>query len=47
MKTAGKGFKYWLDGEQIKDFDTFEKKIKNINVKINVEGLNLYAKSGK
>ena len=47
MKTT-EGFKYWLDGEQVKDFDTFEKKIKQLEIKeINVEGLNLYAKSGK
>ena len=47
MKVKGEGFKYFLNGEQIKDFDTFEKKIKNIDVTIKVEGLNIYAKSGK
>ena len=47
MKVKGEGFKYFLNGEQIRDFDTFEKKIKNINVTIKVEGLNIYAKSEK
>ena len=47
MKVEGNGFKYYLDNIEVKDFDTFEKKIKNIDVTINVEGLNLYAKSGK
>ena len=46
MKVEG-NFKYWLDKVKIKDFDTFEKKIKNINVTIKVEGLNIYAKSEK
>ena len=42
------GFKYWLDDVEIKDFDTFEKKIKQLEIReINVEGLNIYAKSGK
>ena len=45
MKTEGKGFKYFLNGEQIKDFDAFEKKIKNIDVTIKVEGLNIYART--
>ena len=47
MKVEGNGFKYYLDNIEVKDFDTFEKKIKNIDVTIKVEGLNLYAKSGK
>ena len=47
MKTT-EGFKYWLDNVEIKDFDTFEKRIKQLEIKeINVEGLNIYAKSGK
>ena len=25
MKTAGNGFKYWLDDTEIKDFEAFEK----------------------
>ena len=46
MKTKGKGFKYFLDGEELKDFDTFEKKIKQLEIKeINVEGLNIYART--
>ena len=48
MKTKGNGFKYFLDGTQIETFDKFEKKIKDLNIReINVEGLNIYAKSEK
>ena len=47
MKTTH-GFKYFLDGVQIETFDKFEKKIKDLNIReINVEGLNIYAKSEK
>ena len=44
MKVVG-SFKYFLNGEQVKDFDTFEKKIKNIDVTIKVEGLNIHART--
>ena len=45
MKVEGNGFKYYLDNIEVKDFDTFEKKIKNIDVIIKVEGLNIYART--
>ena len=47
MKAVGNGFKYFLNDEQVKDFDTFENKIKNIDVTIKVEGLNIYARTEK
>ena len=47
MKTTGVGFKYQLDGKEIKDFDEFEKKIKNIEVTIEVENLIVKAKMVK
>jgi hypothetical protein len=43
MKTQG-NFKYFLDGKQLKDFDEFENKTKNVDVSINVIGLEIYAK---
>lgn len=33
MKVTGNGFKFFLDGEQLKNFDEFEKKISKIEVK--------------
>ena len=36
MKTTGKGFSYYLNDNLLKDFDYFEKKIKNIEVVIDV-----------
>ena len=46
MKTSVEGFTYHIDGERIKDFDTFEKKISKLEIKeINVEGLNIYART--
>lgn len=45
MKTIGNGFNYYLDGKQLKDFDEFERKIKNIEVKIEVENLEIKAKT--
>lgn len=47
MKTEGTGFKYQLDGITLKDFDEFEKKIKNIEVTIEVENLIVKAKTVK
>lgn len=47
MKTT-EGFRYFLDGVEIKNFDMFEKKIKDLKIKeINVEGLNIYARTEK
>ena len=43
MKTAGNGFKYWLDDTEIKDFEAFEKTIKNKEVIIIVDKLNVRA----
>ena len=46
MKTAGEGFTYHIDGERIKDFDTFEKKINKLEIKETiVKGLEVYAKT--
>lgn len=45
MKTQG-SFTFWLDGVQLKDFDTFEKKIKNLNIKeIFVAKLEIHGKT--
>lgn len=44
-KFKGNGFTYWLDNNQLKDFDDFEKKTKNLEVSIKVEKLNVYATS--
>ena len=40
MKPKG-NFKYFLDGVQYKDFDAFEKAIKNIQVEVEVNSENL------
>ena len=46
MKTTGEGFTYHIDGERIKDFDTFEKKINKLEIKETiVKGLEVYAKT--
>ena len=46
MKTSGQGFSYYIDGERIKDFDTFEKKINKLEIKETiVKGLEVYAKT--
>ena len=46
MKTSGQGFSYYIDGEKIKDFDTFEKKINKLEIKETiVKGLEVYAKT--
>ena len=41
------GFKYYLDNKRLKDYDVWEKAIKNINVETNVMGLELHAKTIK
>ena len=40
---ATAGFEYYLDGVKLKGYDEWEKKIKNIEVKINVGNLKIYA----
>jgi hypothetical protein len=45
MKTKGEGFKYVFNGVEVKDFDEFEKLIKNKDVEINVENLVISAKT--
>ena len=42
MKTTH-GFSYFLNGEKLKDFDTFEKKIKDKSVTIEVDKLEVRA----
>lgn len=37
MKLNLTGFKYYLDKVELKDYDEFEKKIKNLNVEISVD----------
>jgi len=45
MKTTG-GFIYHIDGEKVKDFDTFEKKINKLEIKeIIVNGLKIDART--
>ena len=47
MKTTC-GFKYFIDGVELATFDEFERKMIKLDIKeINVEGLSIYAKSGK
>lgn len=43
MKTEG-GFKYFFNGEEIENFDKFEKKIKDKDVKIEVRKLEVHAR---
>lgn len=46
MKTTGEGFTYHIDGERVKDFDTFEKKINKLEIKETiVKGLEVYART--
>jgi len=45
MKISGEGFKYWLDDKQLRDFDEFERKTKNIEVKIEIDKLDVRAKT--
>lgn len=47
MKTIGNRFKYFFNGIQQKDFDTWEKAIKNIDVITEVSGLTIHAKTVK
>ena len=47
MKTAGTGFKYQLDGKEIKNFDEFQRKLEDIEVTIEVENLVVKAKTVK
>jgi len=47
MKTQGAGFSYYLDNKQLKNFDAWEKVIKNIEVETEVEGLEVRAKTIK
>jgi acetyl-CoA carboxylase beta subunit len=45
MKTSG-GFTYFIDNEEIKDFDTWEKKINKLEIKETiVKGLEVYART--
>lgn len=46
MKATG-GFEYYLDGKLLKDFDSWEKAIKNIDVITEVSGLTIHAKTIK
>ena len=41
--TATGGFEYYLDGVKLKSYDEWEKRIKSIEVKINVDNLKIYA----
>lgn len=43
MILKGEGFTYWLNGEQLKDFDEFEKVLKNRIVTIEVDKLQVKA----
>ena len=43
MKVTGEGFSYWLNSVKLKNFDEFERKIKNIEVEINIDKLNVRA----
>ena len=45
MKVQGTGFTYWLNEQKLKDFDSWEKAIKNIEVTVDVVGLELRAKT--
>mgnify|MGYP003432175177 FL=1 len=44
MKTKRKGFTFFLDEIKLRDFDEFESKVKNIEVKIEVKNLEIHAK---
>ena len=45
MKAEGNQFTYFLNGEQIKDFDTFEKKLKSLDVTIEVTNFRIDART--
>lgn len=47
MTTSGNGFSYYLDNVKLKNFDAFEKAIKNIEVTVDIAGLELRAKTIK
>jgi len=47
MKAEGSRFTYFLNGEQIKDFDTFEKKLKSLDVTIEVTNFRIDARTKK
>ena len=47
MQVKGVGFSYYLDNKKLKDFDAWEKAIKNIDVETEVEGLEIRAKTIK
>ena len=47
MKVRGTGFSYYLDNKELKNFDAWEKAIKNIEVTVDVEGLEIRAKTIK
>ena len=44
MKVSG-NFNYYLDGVQLNSFDEFERKIKNINVTIDVTKTEIHART--
>jgi hypothetical protein len=47
LKTT-QGFKYHFNSDEVKNFDEFEKLIKKHEIReINVEGLNIYARTEK
>lgn len=45
VKISGAGFTYWLNEQKLKDFDSWEKAIKKLNVETEVRGLELHAKT--
>ena len=45
MKVQGVGFSYYLDGKELKNFDEFERKIKNIEVTVEVTNLRIDART--
>lgn len=47
MQTKGTGFRHFLDGIEVNTFEEFQRKIKNIEVTIEVDKLNVIAKTIK
>lgn len=45
MTTSGNGFTYWINNKECKNFDEWERKIKNIEVTIEVTNLRIDAKT--
>lgn len=45
MKVQGMGFSYFLDGKELKNFDTFEKRIMLLDVTIEVTNLRIDART--